>query len=86
MYSLWTIYYRYPRPLVDMSFKTILMQTLGFLPAILPFFVALFVGASRIADFQHHPADVAVGFFIGFIMATIVFLRTICTNAMLYQN
>lgn len=51
---------------------------LAFLTCLLPWSWAAFVGASRIVDQWHHPADVGVGLLLGALAATIAYHFWFC--------
>lgn len=44
--------------------------------AMLPFAAAVWIGASRLQDYWHHPEDVAAGFALGFVMAWLFYRST----------
>jgi phosphatidate phosphatase len=39
-------------------------------------FLALYIGATRIRDYRHHPDDVMAGLFLGFVLAYILWVRS----------
>ena len=53
--------------------KNMKQRILGLLICLLPWSWALFVAASRVADYWHHPADVVVGLLLGGSICTIVY-------------
>lgn len=49
-------------------------QMVAFFVAVCPFLAALYVCATRISDYMHHPSDVLAGAFIGLVFAAMSFV------------
>ncbi|RQM28036.1 hypothetical protein B5M09_000322 [Aphanomyces astaci] len=76
IYALWTIYARESRVTPRTA---ALCRQLLFLPALVPFLLALAVSVTRVTDFKHHAVDVTMGTLLGLVFGSLVFIRVVQT-------
>ena len=80
-YALWSTYSRVPasgKPQQRRLLRQIAHRS-AFGPCLLPLLGAVFVAASRVHDWRHHPWDVTAGFVLGSLVSVGMLLRVTAT-------